>query len=1078
MHRGKSELQMQRTSALFGMVSHHQAPAFTDFAGLTISMFNSKSDIASKRLGNDDCGGQPCRSPDHNPDHVHGPSPMRVAVPAERFGAQEKPLAHQSAKGQTAYFPLTTAQVNGGCGTFCPEKGNGLELPGDGGSLVRCGQQTGQYQHSAHCNPPTQNLLAQEGQHPADARSAGFQRNLASPSSLDSPGGVGGLNGARGPLPLAYPVKEEASLGYKIVSGMGLSPSPQSPFGSGGRAGVGVGGGRGPPCSAGGGGGGEMEPLHGTHTSAGAVSVSVATAAAAASAAATATAAYPFNNEDGSAPLALSLGGARPSARLHHASSLKRRCLSVASQSATAAANAATTEGIDITAIICSSQMSVVACVNGLRTAANPSPPCSSTSSSSTSSSVVTGFRSAHLPQSLPLASSPRPLQETCQLPSPATCLLALSSTASSSSSSTSSSVSSSSSSSSVSSSVEPEPMQQGGGGGGGVEALGLLMGVGAGALMGGGSLQQQPQQQHGGEAGSLLEGCQRGALKQEPLDDFSPGNDDELFQHQHQHYLHHHHHHHRLHQHQLSSRNHQQTPRHSHPHHHHSHAAPPHPSMPPPYHLHQYVGASPGALLHLQGQSAVSSALGPTPKALGLVGQHGGAASVSGATPTSAGGEREDAGSGSAFGDKQLCRWIDCSATYEQQEELVRHIEKVHIDQRKGEDFTCFWAGCIRRYKPFNARYKLLIHMRVHSGEKPNKCMFEGCNKAFSRLENLKIHLRSHTGEKPYLCQHPGCQKAFSNSSDRAKHQRTHLDTKPYACQIPGCTKRYTDPSSLRKHVKIHSAKEQQVRRKLRPCPHLDTDALTDCLSVQHLHHGSTPSQHLLCPTPGQQQSSLNGKDGRSPGLGQDIFTGLFAGSSTPHHGATVEMLSPGPDLPPRQPRLDRDIGGSPHHLSPLSSMESAREGMPGPLLSPGLSSMKSAASPPPSLEKPQNCIGSQQHLHTHHKPYTNFHNLPFSEDYRGNFQSCFHFGDNYRMDQSISGVHLAGDSHGFNSHQHNGFHMTGSASSSAAGFSLVPDIQGSGCQFSPGPEESVFFQVGSFDRGLGQMSSVYTET
>lgn len=38
----------------------------------------------------------------------------------------------------------------------------------------------------------------------------------------------------------------------------------------------------------------------------------------------------------------------------------------------------------------------------------------------------------------------------------------------------------------------------------------------------------------------------------------------------------------------------------------------------------------------------------------------------------------------------------------------------------------------------------------------------------------------------------------------------------KPYACQIPGCTKRYTDPSSLRKHVKIHSAKEQQVRRKV----------------------------------------------------------------------------------------------------------------------------------------------------------------------------------------------------------------------------------------------------------------------
>ncbi|XP_061695975.1 pair-rule protein odd-paired isoform X2 [Syngnathoides biaculeatus] len=161
----------------------------------------------------------------------------------------------------------------------------------------------------------------------------------------------------------------------------------------------------------------------------------------------------------------------------------------------------------------------------------------------------------------------------------------------------------------------------------------------------------------------------------------------------------------------------------------------------------------------------------------------------------------------GDMFHD-QPCLWTDCNATCRSPEELARHIEKVHVDQRKGEEFACFWADCVRRRKPFNARYKLLIHMRVHSGEKPNKCMFEGCSKEFSRLENLKIHLRSHTGEKPYICQHLGCFKAFSNSSDRAKHQRTHLDTKPYACQIPGCTKRYTDPSSLRKHVKTHSAK------------------------------------------------------------------------------------------------------------------------------------------------------------------------------------------------------------------------------------------------------------------------------
>ncbi|XP_056266625.1 zinc finger protein GLIS1 isoform X2 [Pseudoliparis swirei] len=180
-------------------------------------------------------------------------------------------------------------------------------------------------------------------------------------------------------------------------------------------------------------------------------------------------------------------------------------------------------------------------------------------------------------------------------------------------------------------------------------------------------------------------------------------------------------------------------------------------------------------------------------------------------------------------------CRWMNCSAACGSQEVLVRHIEKVHVDQRKGEEFCCCWAGCVRRRKPFNARYKLLIHMRVHSGEKPHQCLFQGCSKAFSRLENLKIHLRSHTGEKPYACQHrAGCLKAFSNSSDRAKHQRTHLDTKPYACQMPGCTKRYTDPSSLRKHVKAHSSREVQVLS----VPE-SSGTLSDCLARQHLHQG-----------------------------------------------------------------------------------------------------------------------------------------------------------------------------------------------------------------------------------------------
>ncbi|XP_019723561.1 zinc finger protein GLIS3 isoform X2 [Hippocampus comes] len=233
--------------------------------------------------------------------------------------------------------------------------------------------------------------------------------------------------------------------------------------------------------------------------------------------------------------------------------------------------------------------------------------------------------------------------------------------------------------------------------------------------------------------------------------------------------------------------------------------------------------------------------------------------------------GETEDYGA-------HRCLWADCSAVYDQKDELAKHIEKLHVDQRKAEDFTCYWAGCPRNLKPFNARYKLLIHMRVHSGEKPNKCMFKGCMKAFSRLENLKIHLRSHTGEKPYLCQHPGCFKAFSNSSDRAKHQRTHLDTsdfgmwiqKPYACQVPGCAKRYTDPSSLRKHVRSHSTAERQLRKKMKSTSDVTQESLTDCLTIHHLHHSLSPPARrdnlIASSTASREPFSTGPQGGDSP--------------------------------------------------------------------------------------------------------------------------------------------------------------------------------------------------------------------
>lgn len=95
---------------------------------------------------------------------------------------------------------------------------------------------------------------------------------------------------------------------------------------------------------------------------------------------------------------------------------------------------------------------------------------------------------------------------------------------------------------------------------------------------------------------------------------------------------------------------------------------------------------------------------------------------------------------------DSGVCRWDKCEESFESSGELLEHLQVAHINTQTGSDnFVCQWQGCKVQGRSSCSRRWLERHVLSHGGNKPFRCIVDGCGSRFSSQTALERHVNGH---------------------------------------------------------------------------------------------------------------------------------------------------------------------------------------------------------------------------------------------------------------------------------------------------------------------------------------------
>lgn len=140
-------------------------------------------------------------------------------------------------------------------------------------------------------------------------------------------------------------------------------------------------------------------------------------------------------------------------------------------------------------------------------------------------------------------------------------------------------------------------------------------------------------------------------------------------------------------------------------------------------------------------------------------------------------------------------CKWLKCGACV-QNEDLVDHVKEVHVDPQKDPTYSPPGTRVKSQVNPNGStnpgsiRTRSSRHRNIVSGtkdtekeEKPKKfvCLWEGCkvyNVPSCSFSWIDRHFLSHCGDKPFKCIVDGCGQRFPTQGSLERHVNSHFNT------------------------------------------------------------------------------------------------------------------------------------------------------------------------------------------------------------------------------------------------------------------------------------------------------------